>query len=279
MIMMSMSLWRVWTPGRDWQCITLANKSKLVLVWKHQAETTVILQQRPNSSLAKNLKIETLTEGCCFWIWQMVASYAWFLCYLSWGWNGVTLESHGGLVNRTSHPRSPFMAAKKHINKAGLPLRATPFRRMAVMAFLMSSSFSSAELTCTTSKSTGTQLNLGRRCKTLQPEPVEQQHPEPSFSAFSTYLKTSLTWFSSSGPMPSPGMRVTVCLPPYFAGGGCNIAIGSIITLQCLTLLLKYEVITIRLECNSCFKRQKNFMQVMLRWKYVRSFRVWIHYS
>lgn len=23
--------------------------------------------------------------------------------------------------------------------------------------------------------------------------------------------------------MPSPGMRVTVCLPPYFAGGGCNI--------------------------------------------------------
>lgn len=35
MIMMSMFLWRVWTPGRDWQCITLANKSKLVLVWKH----------------------------------------------------------------------------------------------------------------------------------------------------------------------------------------------------------------------------------------------------
>lgn len=35
-------------------------------------------------------------------------------------------------------------------------------------------------------------------------------------------LKTSLTWFNSSGPIPSPGIRVTVCLPPYFAGGGCN---------------------------------------------------------
>lgn len=31
MIMISMFLWRVWTPGSDWQCITLAKRSKLVL--------------------------------------------------------------------------------------------------------------------------------------------------------------------------------------------------------------------------------------------------------
>lgn len=40
------------------------------------------------------------------------------------------------------------------------PLRATPLRRMAVMALFISSLVSKAELTCTTSKSTGTQLNL-----------------------------------------------------------------------------------------------------------------------
>ena len=38
--------------------------------------------------------------------------------------------------------------------------------------------------------------------------------------ALFAYLKSSLTWLSSSGPIPSPGMRVTVCRPPYFAGGG-----------------------------------------------------------
>lgn len=41
-----------------------------------------------------------------------------------------------------------------------LPFRATPFRRMAVMALFMSSSVSKAELTFTISKSTGTQVNL-----------------------------------------------------------------------------------------------------------------------
>lgn len=68
-------------------------------------------------------------------------------------------------------------------------------------------------------------------------EPAEKKgtnltldHPNnlksPFVMQFKTYflanLKTSLTWFSSSGPMPSPGMSVTVCLPPYFAGGGCK---------------------------------------------------------
>lgn len=105
------------------------------------------------------------------------------------------------------------------------PLRATLLRRMAVMALLISSSLSKAELTCTTSKSTGTQLNLQHNC-----EPQNQacgRHFEQDFMNIRTIfginvtnLKTSLTWLSSSGPIPSPGMRVTVCLPPYFAGGG-----------------------------------------------------------
>ena len=48
-----------------------------------------------------------------------------------------------------------------------LPLRATPLRRMAVMALFMSSSLVMAELTFTTSKSTGTQLNLLTPKKTI----------------------------------------------------------------------------------------------------------------
>lgn len=51
----------------------------------------------------------------------MVALYVWFLCYLSWGWNSVTVESHGVLVNHTSHPGSPFMTSKKHIKKLAYP--------------------------------------------------------------------------------------------------------------------------------------------------------------
>lgn len=35
-----------------------------------------------------------------------------------------------------------------------------------------------------------------------------------------TYLNKSWTAFASSGPIPSPGISVTVCQPPYFAGGG-----------------------------------------------------------
>lgn len=66
-------------------------------------------------------------------------------------------------------------------------------------------------------------------------EPVKQTgspHEEPFLSCWCHWhlvfcvilsnLNTSLTWLSSSGPMPSPGMSVTVCLPPYFAGGGCS---------------------------------------------------------
>lgn len=167
MIMMSMFLWRVWTPGRDWQCITLANKSKLVLMWKRKVETMAYVTIETKLGLCQGFKnlFKILTGGRRFWIWQMVASYVWFLCYLLWGWNSVTVETHGVLVNHTSHLGSPFMTSKKHFKRACLPLRATPFRRMAVMAFLMSSSLSSAELTCTTSKSTGTQLNLRRKCR------------------------------------------------------------------------------------------------------------------
>lgn len=38
MMMMSIFLWRVCTPGRDWQCITLAYKSRLVLL-EHDGDT------------------------------------------------------------------------------------------------------------------------------------------------------------------------------------------------------------------------------------------------
>lgn len=217
MIMMSMFLWRVWTPGSDWQCITLANKSKLVLVWKYQAETTAHVTTKTKDGLCQGFgdQFKTLTEGGYFWIWQKVASYVWFLCYLLW--NNITVMA--------SHLGSPFMISMKE-KIAWVPLRATPLRRMAVMALLMSSSLSRAELTCTTSKSTGTQLNLQKKCTkhTLN-------HPNNLKSTFGmlfkTYflanLKTSLTWLSSSGPMPFPGMSVTVCLPPYFAGGGCKV--------------------------------------------------------
>lgn len=34
------------------------------------------------------------------------------------------------------------------------------------------------------------------------------------------YLNTDLTCNMSSGPMPSPGIMVTVCRPPYLADGG-----------------------------------------------------------
>lgn len=34
------------------------------------------------------------------------------------------------------------------------------------------------------------------------------------------HLKTDLTCSMSSGPMPSPGIMVTVCRPPYLADGG-----------------------------------------------------------
>lgn len=123
-----------------------------------------MLQQRPNSGFAKDFKInlkllpEDAVSGFDRWWHRMFGFYV--TCC-----GGEIVESCGVLVNHTSHPGSPFMTSKKHIKMACLPLRATPFRRMAVTAFLMSSSLSSAELTCTISKSTGTQLNLRRKCK------------------------------------------------------------------------------------------------------------------
>lgn len=54
MIMMSMFLWRVWTPGSDWQCITLANKSKLVLECKCKAETMAHVTTKTKLRLCKN---------------------------------------------------------------------------------------------------------------------------------------------------------------------------------------------------------------------------------
>lgn len=109
MIMMSMFLWRVWTPGSDWQCITLANKSKLVLVWKHRAETMAHVTTKTKHRLCQGFgdQFKTLTEGGYFWIWQKVASYVWFLCYLSW--NNITVMA--------SHLGSPFMISMKDRKK------------------------------------------------------------------------------------------------------------------------------------------------------------------
>lgn len=105
MIMMSMFLWRVMTPGSDRQCITLANKSKLVLVWKHRAETTAHVTTKTKHGLCQGFgdQFKTLTEGGYFWIWQKVASYVWFLCYLLW--NNITVVA--------SHLGSPFMISMK----------------------------------------------------------------------------------------------------------------------------------------------------------------------
>lgn len=64
-----------------------------------------------------------------------------------------------------------------------------------------------------------------------QSSPVSSQGFRTRFSLSITNLKTSLTWLSSSGPIPSPGMRVTVCRPPYFAGGGCNVILTTFIAI------------------------------------------------
>jgi len=36
-----MFLWRVWTPGSDWQCITLAYRSRLVLTERERERAVV----------------------------------------------------------------------------------------------------------------------------------------------------------------------------------------------------------------------------------------------
>lgn len=51
----------------------------------------------------------------------------------------------------------------------------------------------------------------------LSLSPQSAQVPPPPWTP---YLNTDLTCSMSSGPMPSPGIMVTVCRPPYLADGG-----------------------------------------------------------
>lgn len=113
-----------------------------------------------------------------------------------------------------------------------LPFSATPLRLIAIMASLMSSSEVTDESTLTTSKSTGTQQNLivrtdGDHCSTSERVTASRlltpfQHCKRVCVCVISHRNSSRTWLASSGPIPSPGIRVTVCLPPYWAGGGYN---------------------------------------------------------
>lgn len=225
----------------------------------------LVLQIRPNSGFAKDLKINLIllpkdaVSGFDRWWHRMFGFYV--TC--CGGWNSITVESHGVLVNHTSHPGSPFMSRKKHIKRACLPLRATPFRRMAVMAFLMSSSLSSAELTCTTSKSTGTQLNLRRKCKNYILN--HPNRPEVNIlNTMSTHFQP--TWKPLWRDLAARGrchLQVwelqCVCLHTLQEGAAilqlCNYnIIGSM-------LLLEYNVNTTRLDCNFYFQTQRNFFK------------------
>ncbi|PWA30906.1 hypothetical protein CCH79_00010755, partial [Gambusia affinis] len=60
MIMMSMFLCRVWTPGRDWQCITLAYRSKLVTT----PETIYNPGDREHRTVSSHLDYEEEAVAC-----------------------------------------------------------------------------------------------------------------------------------------------------------------------------------------------------------------------
>lgn len=66
MIMISMFLWRVWTPGSDWQCITLAKRSKLVLFICKESE-------KKKQQQLVNLGINTENKLNLWYLW-----FCWF---------------------------------------------------------------------------------------------------------------------------------------------------------------------------------------------------------
>lgn len=115
-----------------------------------------------------------------------------------------------------------------HAHIKHLPFSATPLRLIAIMALLMSSSEVMDESTLTTSKSTGTQQNLIIRTDGDHFSMSERVTASRLLTPFQhckrvcSHRNSSRTWLASSGPIPSPGIRVTVCLPPYWAGGGYN---------------------------------------------------------
>lgn len=232
MIMMSMFLWRVWTPGRDWQCITLANRSKLVLlvhIWtpggrrrdnngltdtmdKHMEEMWNIWQKsfywsESFSSYRRRLFLD-LTDGIMLWLVSMlpirkgksqsicgvytinsVLPTACVCDMFTYPWGQL---HYGGWLWLHCWYHSQFHQKSWHAPPQN-PLAHSWTYSMITNHVIRQSS------------------------------PVCSQGFRTRLSLSLTNLKTSLTWLSSSGPIPSPGMRVTVCLPPYFAGGGCNI--------------------------------------------------------
>lgn len=136
-------------------------------------------------------------------------------------------RSSGGLAGTCFNTHSETRAHIRH-----LPFSATPLRRIAIMALLMSSSEAMVESTLTTSKSTGTQQKLIIKTDGDHFSVTERSHLVAMSrhdscacvcaGCVNSHRNSSRTWLASSGPIPSPGMRVTVCLPPYCAGGGCN---------------------------------------------------------
>lgn len=169
MIMISMFLWRVWTPGRDWQCITLAKRSKLVLLMHTETKKnnrSLYISGNKHRRQAQSMICNVLLDlspkdvisGFDRGRHGMIGFYV--TCrgnsqvnITKVSWSRYKPHSTCSFLNHS------FLLVTQ-TRRFFLPLRATPLRRMAMMALFMSSSFSSAELTCTTSKSTGTQLNL-----------------------------------------------------------------------------------------------------------------------
>lgn len=71
MIMISMFLWRVWTPGSDWQCITLAKRSKLVLfICKESEKNKQQQQQLVNLGITTEDKLKLWYLRFCWFFYR-----------------------------------------------------------------------------------------------------------------------------------------------------------------------------------------------------------------
>lgn len=145
-------------------------RKKILVIYHHQTQriklrkTCKPADERESLSREQNVSLKLLPKeiisGFDRWCHGM------FGFYVTYQESKVMSQLYFGLIiNYKLLTAELFLyythaASAKEKKQACLPLRATPLRRMAVMALLISSSVSKAELTCTTSKSTGTQLNL-----------------------------------------------------------------------------------------------------------------------
>lgn len=240
MIMISMFLWRVWTPGSDWQCITLAKRSKLVLFICKESEkknptTTTIGQfgdnhRRQAQSVIFKIFLVLLPEDVI---------------------PGLDRRRHGVFGFYVTYQGR----SKGHIQLNCLSLSHISSWWISTHCFCVCDTDKTAPLAFEGDSVAAdghdgvvhVVVSLQRRVDVHHlevhwdtAEPAKQtgkRHQEPSvtlmpstsrqglfwvFLVIPSNLKTSRTWLSSSGPIPSPGMSVTVCLPPYFAGGGCS---------------------------------------------------------